>query len=82
METCRRLVVSYTVREEETINNRLGEKIPSFPWNTIQTLLLENEVKLEYVNININGCLIVSGGVLVDEYSKVYSDEIQKKEIK
>lgn len=82
METCRRLAVPHTVSEKQTINNRLGEKIPSFPWNTIQTLLLENEVKLEYVNININGCLIVSGGVLVDEYNKVYSDEIQKKEIK
>ena len=62
--------------------HRMGEKNPSFPWSIIQMLLLENEVKLESVSVHVNGCLLVSGGNLVEEFEKLFESEGSKKEIK
>ena len=60
----------------------MGEKNPSFPWSVLQMMLLENEIKLDAVTVHVNGCLLVSGGNLVDGYEKLFEGEGNKKEIK
>lgn len=60
----------------------MGEKNPSFPWSIIQMLLLENEIKLDAVTVQVNGCLLVSGGNLLEDYEKRFESEGNKKEIK
>ena len=45
-------------------------------------MLLENEIKLDAVTVHVNGCLLVSGGNLVDGYEKLFEGEGNKKEIK
>lgn len=45
-------------------------------------LLLENEIKLDAVTVQVNGCLLVSGGNLLEDYEKRFESEGNKKEIK
>ena len=62
--------------------NRLGEKQPIFPWGTIQSVLIENEVKVRTVSVKVNECSIVSNGIIIDGGSKVVLGELQKKEVR
>lgn len=64
------------------IDCRLGEKQPLFPWGTIQSVLLENEMKLGSVSVKVNNCSIVNDGVIIEGGTKVAADELQKKEIR
>lgn len=62
--------------------NRLGEREPSFPWGTIQSVLLENEIKIPTVAVKVNECSIVNDGLIIEGGYKVAMEELQKKEIR
>ena len=62
--------------------NRLGEKEPQFPWGTIQSVLIDNEIKISSVGVKVNECSIVNDGMIIEGGEKVAMEELLKKEIR
>ena len=59
---------------------RFGAKVPLFPWGTIRGVLIEHEIKMDWVMVLLNGVLVVNSGVLVGN-EKSIREECEKKEI-
>ena len=82
LQLCSNLLLRMQCARRLWLTPRFGSKQPTFPLAMVQSVLLENGVKLGDVTMFVNESCIVSKGVPVKEYKELCDEELEKNELK